>query len=80
MLGERIASQSEVITAIVSGYSPCVGAHPVLSERECKKLESCGNVGRWPAASREPIAAAADTVVLIGTLSLRLKDSYVLSK
>ena len=24
MLGQRIASQSEVITAIVSGYSPCL--------------------------------------------------------
>ena len=26
-VGERIASQSEVIRAIVSGYSPCCGVH-----------------------------------------------------
>ena len=27
MLGERIASQSELVRAIVSGYSPCCGVH-----------------------------------------------------
>ena len=34
MLGERIASQSEVIRAIVSGYSPCCGVpHQVVLVR-----------------------------------------------
>ena len=32
MLGERIASQSEVIRAIVSGYSPCCGGPHLLRE------------------------------------------------
>ena len=32
MLGERIASQSEVIRAIVSGYSPCCGVSRTAGE------------------------------------------------
>ena len=32
MLGERIASQSEVIRAIVSGYSQCYGVPHLLGD------------------------------------------------
>ena len=41
MLGERIASQSEVIRAIVSGYSPCCGvpAPAVLRARADEQVE-----------------------------------------
>ena len=39
MLRERIASQSEVIRAIVSGYSSCVG------ERETRRASNAGIIG-----------------------------------
>ena len=35
-LGERIASQSEVVRAIVSGYSPCRGVPSTLLSPSCK--------------------------------------------
>ena len=39
MLGERIASQSEVIRAIVSGYSPCCG--PSHLARHLERIAEC---------------------------------------
>ena len=40
MLGKRIASQSEVIRAIVSGYSPCLWGRPHQQEEELAEAEA----------------------------------------
>ena len=46
MLGERIASQSDVIRAILSGYSPCCGAPHlhVRSRIETRRAAETGGI------------------------------------
>ena len=65
MLGEHIASQSEVIRAIVVGYSPCCGGpHRLLARRTAE----CGMTSgpRVPqSASRTGSLAVGETVILL---------------
>ena len=47
MLGQRIASQSEVIGAIVSGCSPCGGAVHLLVRQAYETMSAISSASRW---------------------------------
>ena len=78
MLGERIASQSEVISAIVSGYSPCCG---VLGRRTRLLLRGgCVAAAAGPVrggGGRAEAAEAAAAAVPALPLQLHASDQLV---
>ena len=90
MLGERIASQSEVIRAIVSVYSPCCGVPHRLGPFDVEDVPAEGTCApiftktlhylSFPAGTPTKLRAAADGGVGTGesapasTASLPLSD------
>ena len=66
MLGERIASQSEVIRAIVSGYGPCCGVPH-------------HQIGQLPRRDRRgPVRLGAEEVRLVCQRRLHREGPYLL--